>query len=107
MTLPLSTGIPLVGRYRPIYDHGVRDAEIIDMDVRGLRRIEMRIPPDVWLREGGRWRLGWVPVWFEDPAHKRLIAWCFRDVGKMASLPVNVVYDPETMLIRSRHEPPA
>lgn len=72
----------------------MRDAEIVDPDRRGWRKVTPRYPPDVWVRVEGRWRAGWVH------------AWLFYDVGQVASQPALFVYDPQTIRQRDRDEQP-
>lgn len=83
----------------------MRDAEIVDPDRRGWRKVTPRYPPDVWVRVEGRWRAGWVHAWFQD-TRGRWYAWLFYDVGQVASQPALFVYDPQTIRERNRDEQP-
>jgi hypothetical protein len=42
----------------------MRDAEIVDVDTRKMRRVSPRFQPSMWVRLGGRWSEGYVQVWY-------------------------------------------
>lgn len=83
----------------------MRDAEIVDVDTRRMRRVSPRYQPSVWVRIDGRWREGYVQVWYQD-TDAQWYAWAFRDAGKIAYVPALFRYDPETMKPKDGDQPP-